>query len=84
MSRLIFFVVVVVAVYLLLKSYRRRTIGQDASAGTESRRAEDMVRCLYCGVHLPKSESIVADGKFYCCEAHRQAHQPPPPDRDAG
>lgn len=85
MSRLLFFAAVVAVVYLLLKSYRSRAAGQNAHARTDhAGHAEDMVRCIYCGVHLPKSESILAGGKYYCCEAHRLAHQPPPQDRDAG
>lgn len=35
--------------------------------------AESMVCCAHCGVHLPASDSIVVDGRFYCCEAHRPA-----------
>ncbi len=32
---------------------------------------DDMVRCTYCGVHQPKSESILSNGKFYCSQEHR-------------
>ena len=38
-----------------------------------ARPEETMVCCAHCGVHLPASDSIVAQGRFYCCEAHRQA-----------
>jgi uncharacterized protein len=33
-----------------------------------------MVRCVQCGVHLPKSESILAGGNYYCSDAHRREH----------
>jgi uncharacterized protein len=69
MSRLLFLMAVVVVVYLLLKSYRRQAPKQDAPAP-----AEEMVRCAQCGVHLPKSESILAGGNFYCSDAHRREH----------
>lgn len=36
---------------------------------------EDMVRCMHCGVHLPKSESLVTRGAFFCSDAHRRLHQ---------
>lgn len=71
MSRLLFLLAVAVVVYLLLKSFRRQAPKQDASAP-----AEEMVRCAKCGVHLPKSESILAGGNFYCCDAHRSEHIP--------
>ena len=32
-----------------------------------------MVVCAHCGVHLPESDSISVQGKFYCSEAHRHA-----------
>ena len=68
MSRLLFLIAVVVVVYWLLKSYRNSLPGKEADG-----RAEDMVRCAYCGVHLPKSESIMAGNKYYCDEEHRRA-----------
>lgn len=69
MSRLLFLLAVVVVVYLLLRSFRRQAPKQDASAP-----AEEMVRCAQCGVHLPKSESILSGGNFYCSDAHRREH----------
>ena len=71
MSRLLFLLAVAVVVYLLLKSFRRQAPKQDASAPPP---AEEMVRCAQCGVHLPKSESILAGGNFYCSDAHRRQH----------
>ncbi|WP_304056396.1 PP0621 family protein [Nitrosomonas communis] len=35
---------------------------------------EDMVRCAHCGLHIPRSESITADNKFFCSTEHRQLH----------
>ena len=70
MSRLLFLAVIIAIVYWLLKSYRKQLPEEDA-APTQ---AEDMVLCVHCGVHLPKRESIQADGKFYCSEAHRRTH----------
>ncbi|MBI5891194.1 MAG: hypothetical protein HZB47_11035 [Nitrosomonadales bacterium] len=69
MSRLLFLLAVIVVVYLLLRSFRRQAPKQNASAP-----AEEMVRCAQCGVHLPKSESILANGNFYCSDAHRREH----------
>ena len=79
MSRLLFLLVVIAAVYLLLKSYSER-----ASGAPPVDRTEDMVRCMYCGVHLPKSESVMVDGKHFCNDAHYRAYHSPPPSSDAG
>lgn len=67
MSRLIVLFAVVAVVYWLLKSYFKQ---QPKNAAPES--AEDMVRCVQCGVHLPKSESIFSGGEYFCCDAHRR------------
>lgn len=78
MSKLLFIAAVVAVVYLLLKSYRGRIAGEKPPARAEPAvRAEDMVRCVQCGVHLPRSEAIMSGGKFFCSEAHRRAQQPP-------
>jgi uncharacterized protein len=69
MSRLLFLLAVAVAVYLLLRSFRRPAPKQDVQ-----NEAEEMVRCAQCGVHLPKSESIMSRGNFYCSDAHRREH----------
>lgn len=67
MSRLLLLIAVGILIYLLLKTLRRRPPAQPpAESGPE-----DMVRCAQCGVHLPRSESLLCDGQFYCSEAHR-------------
>ena len=37
-----------------------------------SRAAEQMVKCVHCGVNQPVSESILAGGRYFCCAAHRR------------
>jgi uncharacterized protein len=69
MSRLLFLLAVIAVVFLLLRAYRKKPPKPDVPAA-----AEEMVRCAQCGVHLPKSESIMAGGNFYCSDAHRIEH----------
>jgi len=57
----------IAVVYWLLKSYSRQPT-QESKPET----SEDMVRCSQCGVHLPKSESILSGGEFFCSDAHRR------------
>jgi uncharacterized protein len=85
MSRVLFILAVVAVVYLLFKSrHAGHSRATPAEGADRLRPAEDMVRCVQCGVHLPRSEAILAGGKFYCCEAHRLAYRAQPTDRDAG
>lgn len=53
-------------VLTLLKQYRR-----SVDAPQQPSSEEAMVQCATCAVHLPKSESLEQDGRYYCCEAHR-------------
>lgn len=69
MSRLFLLIAIAVVVYLLIRSFRKNAPPQDRPV------VEDMVRCAHCGVHLPKSESILAGGSFFCSAEHRDAHR---------
>ena len=69
MSRLFLLIAIATVVYLLVRSYRNSIPPQ-----TESK-AEDMVRCEHCGVHLPKSEGVTAGGRSFCSVDHRDAYR---------
>lgn len=69
MSRLLLIIAIAAVIYLLIRSYRKQASQQEKTT------AEDMVRCAHCGVHLPKGESIQADGQFFCGAEHRDAYR---------
>ena len=35
-----------------------------------SQPAESMVRCAHCGIHLPRSEAVLLEGKVWCSRDH--------------
>ena len=74
MSRILIVIVIFIAIYLLLKYYRKQMPKKDVLDEGAPKHRENMVRCAHCGVHLPKGESIVVDHKHYCSEVHRRAH----------
>ena len=41
-----------------------------------SREPEQMVTCSHCGVNQPVSESVLVDGRYYCCQEHGRAAAP--------
>ncbi|CAE6822157.1 PP0621 family protein [Paraburkholderia nemoris] len=45
--------------------------------------AEPMIRCAECGVHAPKSDSVVVAGQPFCSTAHAQRHGARSSGRDA-
>lgn len=71
--KIILLVLGLLLVYWILKSYRRRVERREPpppAAGGES-----MVQCALCGVHLPRSEGITAQGRTYCSSEHQRKHQ---------
>ena len=71
------FVLLVILGLLLacwILSRRRRDPGR-RDAPPPAALGEDMVRCERCGVHLPRSESLTTQGRFYCTAEHRQEHE---------
>ena len=74
MAKLLLLVVVVGIVYALLRNYQRAIARQqDRTAASDQPRAvaEDMVRCDHCGVHLPRSEGFLSQGRYFCTDDHR-------------
>lgn len=69
MSRLLLLAAIAAVVYLLLRSFRKSVPPPQDPA------VEDMVRCAQCGVHLPRSESILSAGNFFCSAEHRDAYR---------
>lgn len=69
MGKYLLLIAGVIVVYWLVRSSLRR---REQARQDKPKSTEDMVRCVQCGVHLPRGESLMLRGKFYCCEAHRR------------
>lgn len=52
--------------------HQARGRGELPREEAEAGQVEDMVRCEVCKVNLPRSEAILSQGKFYCCDEHRR------------
>lgn len=68
MSKLLLLILVIVAVWLLAKGFRRK----DGAADAPPTMPEQMVHCSHCGLYLPQSEAIRDEDKFFCCAEHRR------------
>ena len=60
--------------YVLWRFWFRRET--DAPVPPSADSGESMVRCAQCGVYLPETDALAADGRHYCNEAHRRAARP--------
>ena len=84
MSRLLFWVVLVIVIGFAVRAKLRAAIrkGQEQQQeewrqqGGQQRRAEppaaieNMTSCAHCGLHFPASEAVRADGLDYCSPGH--------------
>ena len=66
---------VIVFVYWFFKVHKSRLQPPDERPRAAGGSSEDMVRCAQCGVHLPRSESLMSGRVFYCTPEHRRLHQ---------
>nr|WP_302848423.1 PP0621 family protein [Nitrosospira multiformis] len=68
-----FFALIALLFLWVIRSYRRALKKRaEMQKQPQSLEGEDMVRCVYCGVHLPRSESIISEGRFFCSDEHRR------------
>lgn len=68
MAKYLFLILLVVALFWWLK----RSQSKAPPPVSPPPAPEPMQPCAHCGVHLPQSEAIAADGVYYCCEQHRR------------
>lgn len=80
-GKLAFFLIIAAVFYWLIKARSsekdENTTESDIEEKTSPKALEEMVRCVHCGVHLPRSESVTSQGEFFCSNEHRLEHQDP-------
>ncbi|WP_244815174.1 PP0621 family protein [Caballeronia sp. Lep1P3] len=57
--------------------------GNGAARSDAPQLADPLIRCAQCGVHTPRSESVVVAGQRFCCTDHARRHADRPTGRDA-
>jgi uncharacterized protein len=73
MGRVLFFVLLGVAVYIAFRFLRVTQRRSNRAASGDSRSvSEPMISCAHCGLNVPRSEAVAADGRWYCSESHRR------------
>lgn len=82
LGKLVFFLIIAALVYWLIKARSpeetentTEKTDESTESNTSPKALEEMVRCVHCGVHLPRSESVTSQGDFFCCNEHRIEHQ---------
>ena len=77
MSRLVFWIVLIVVVGFAIRSKLRAAIQRAEThvppprpAAHSSAVIENMTSCAHCGLHFPASEAVRSEGRDYCSPAH--------------
>lgn len=63
---------ILIALFFVVLWFLRKNRFLRKSTPPPARAPERMVRCVHCGVNQPLSESILSQGRYYCCAEHRQ------------
>jgi len=80
MSRIVFWIALLVLVFFALRSKLRAALRKQEMHApppphtTPPPAIEDMTSCAQCGLHFPASEALHADGRDYCSPAHLPAN----------
>jgi len=74
MGKLLLWAIVILAALIVMRLWTHKNAAQrrrtEDSARPDNAPPEAMVRCAYCGVHLPRSDALLQHGQLWCCEAH--------------
>ena len=77
MGKILFWIIVILAALVAARILARHSSGikkEKVVAKAPQRPAhlgaEPMVRCAHCGIHLPRSEAVLSQGKTWCSQEH--------------
>ncbi|CBL43921.1 Hypothetical protein HDN1F_03380 [gamma proteobacterium HdN1] len=73
MSRIILLAAIGFAVYYIYKKLAAKKLAAQ-QASNESGRAQVMLKCAQCDVHVPKQEAISSGSLHFCSESHKNLY----------
>lgn len=65
--RLIFLIAAITLVYWLWRRFARSNKARKQAKPVE---AQPMVRCVQCGVHLPREHALAREQQWFCSREH--------------
>lgn len=74
MNKLVVLILIAVAAWLVWRALRRAEAARRRPRGPRND-GERMVDCSQCGLHLPVSEALESQGRYFCSEEHRRLFQ---------
>lgn len=74
MKFLLFLAIFLLAVWLWRSG--RQGVDRSDNKPAAPQSPQEMVRCAYCGVHLPRSDALTGRAGLYCSAEHRHSAEP--------
>jgi uncharacterized protein len=75
--RILLLIAAIVLVFMIVRTLVRKPRGR-SKPGARPLSSGNMVRCDYCGLHVPENEALLSGGRRYCSREHEQLdHQLP-------
>ena len=71
--RLLFLLLALAAIWLILRHYWRTSRLASDQKSQAKIKADNMVSCEYCGLHVPEKEALKVNDRWYCCQQHADA-----------
>jgi len=65
--RLLFWIILIAAAFWL---WRRLTSSKPTTSDKPQQTTVMTVRCVQCGVHLPRDQALQSHDRWYCSQAH--------------
>lgn len=67
-------IAVILVVYLMWRHQRVQGEAPPRSDAPKPGEPQEMVRCAYCAVHLPRADAVAdGQGRLFCSAEHRKA-----------
>lgn len=67
---LIRIIIIALIVYLVIQIFKRWAANKNIQTAQKNEQQKLMVKCDVCQLHIPKSEALQKDGKYFCNQEH--------------
>ena len=72
-ARLLLFILLAVVGVIVWRKFKRQIMQHTERTQSGERVPERVVSCAYCQVHVPESEAVRAEERYFCGVEHRDA-----------
>lgn len=73
MARLLLIALIAYLIYWLLRRAHPLPPPRERPWNSQNNSTQGILmrRCAQCGIHIPDNEAVAAQGRYFCCAAHR-------------